>query len=213
MNWTVIICSPKLFGGLQVQVWPMSAEKIKKIHSHCGCCMRHLATVSPCLYMTVLNQAPALLPRHSPKIRQLVFIVMKSNHCSEWKSYSMSNVLSEFIAFTSCHFLSSWGAGGRLEGKSCQYQILGERTFISPFYIPQLCIVLAGQQVGRQLAWPVLVLFWLHASELSGWHFSPLNTALNYRQMKIEILLQSLIVLFCSILLFVQLPRKEPLPW
>lgn len=177
MNWTVIICSTKLFGGLQVQVWLTSAENIKKFHSYCGCCMRHLATV--CLPVsTVWNQVPALLPRHSPKIRQLVFIVMKSNHCSEWKSYSMSNAVSEFIAFTSCHFLSSWGTG-RLEGKSRQYQILGERTFISPFYIPQLYIVLAGQQVGRQLAWPVLVLFWLHASELSGWHFSPLNTALN----------------------------------
>lgn len=180
MNWTVIMCSTKLFGGLftgtdfahiswKDQKIPLTLWLLYETFGHC---------LFPCLYMTLLNQAPALLPRHSPKIRQLVFIVMKSNHCSEWKSNSMSNALSEFIAFTSCHFLSSWSAG-TLEGKSCQYQILEERTFISPFYIPQLYIVLAGQQVGRQLAWPVLVLFWLHASELSGWHFSPLNTVLN----------------------------------
>lgn len=85
---------------------------------------------------------------------------MKSNHCCEWKSYSMSNAVPMLIAFTSCcRFLSSWGAR-RLEARSCQHQILGERTFISPFYFPQLYIVLAGQQVGRQLAWPAPVLFW-----------------------------------------------------
>lgn len=51
MNWTVIICSTKLFGGLQVQVWLTSAEKIKKtplilwlLYETFGHCL------SPCLY-------------------------------------------------------------------------------------------------------------------------------------------------------------------
>ena len=107
-------------------------------------------TVFLSLHDTLLNRAPALLPRHSPKIRQLVFMTMKSDHCSEWKSHSMNNAVPVFIAFTSCCRFQSSRRAGRLEARSCQYPILGERTFISPFYFPQLYIVLAGQQVGRQ---------------------------------------------------------------
>lgn len=92
---------------------------------------------------------------------------MKSNHCSEWESHSVSNAVPVFVAFTSCCcFPSSWGAG-RLEARSCQHQILEERTFLSPFYFPQLYIVLAGQQVGRQLAWPGPALFWHRGSSAS----------------------------------------------
>ena len=124
-------------------------------------------TVSLSLDDTLLNCAPALLPRHSSKTRQLVFMMMKSNHCSEWKRRSVSNAVPVFIAFTSCcHFLSCWGAG-RLDARSCQHQILGENAFLTPFYFPQLYIVLAGQEVGRQLAWPVPARFWRRGSGAS----------------------------------------------
>lgn len=79
-----------------------------------------------------LSCDPVLLPRHSPKIRQLVFIMMKSKHCFEWKSYSMSHVLPVLIVFTFCFcfFFQNLRGAGRLEARNCQNRILGEITFI-----------------------------------------------------------------------------------
>lgn len=57
-------------------------------------------TISFSLFDT-LSQASAWLPRHSHKTRQLVFIIMKSNHCSEWKSHSRSNAAAVFISLLS----------------------------------------------------------------------------------------------------------------